>query len=83
MPTKNVYIAYQKTIVGLFWLHMQLWVHAYQIYTIEYVQRYIYDSIYPQKSSKGWDEGDHSCTIIAYTPKKGAKIHCGCIKNLA
>jgi hypothetical protein len=22
--TKNVYLAYQKTIVGLFWLHMQL-----------------------------------------------------------
>jgi hypothetical protein len=31
---KNVYLAYQKTIVGLFWLHMQLWVYAYQIYTI-------------------------------------------------
>jgi hypothetical protein len=43
----------------------------------------IYDSIYPQKSSKGWDEGDHSCTIVAYTPKKGAKIHCNCIKNPA
>jgi hypothetical protein len=27
----------------------------------------IYDDI-SQKSSKGWDEGDHSCTI-AYTPK--------------
>jgi hypothetical protein len=40
----------------------------------------IYDSI-SQKSSKGWDEGDHSCTIVAYTPKKGAKIHCSCIKN--
>jgi hypothetical protein len=41
---------------------------------IEYIQRYIYDSIYPQKSSKGWDEGDDSCTIVAYTPKKVAKI---------
>jgi hypothetical protein len=40
----------------------------------------IYDSI-SQKSSKGWDEGDHSCTIVAYTPKKGAKIHFNCIKN--
>ncbi len=42
----------------------------------------IYDSI-SQKSSKCWDEGDHSCTIVVYTPKKGAKIHCNCIKNLA
>jgi len=25
-----------------------------------------------QISSKGWDEGDHSCAIVAYTPKKGA-----------
>ncbi len=40
----------------------------------------IYDDI-SQKSSKGWDEGDHSCTIITYTPKKGAKIHCSCVKN--
>jgi hypothetical protein len=40
----------------------------------------IYDSI-SQKSSKSWDEGDHSCTIVAYTPKKGAKIHFSCIKN--
>jgi hypothetical protein len=31
----------------------------------------IYDDI-SQKSSKGWDEGEHSCTIVAYTPKKGA-----------
>jgi hypothetical protein len=42
----------------------------------------IYDSI-SHKSSKGWDEGDHSCTIVTYTPKKGAKIHCSYIKNLA
>jgi hypothetical protein len=42
----------------------------------------IYDDI-SEKSSKGWDEGDHGCTIVAYTPKKGAKIHCSCIKNLA
>ncbi len=40
----------------------------------------IYDDI-SQKSSKGWDESDHSCTIVTYTPKKGAKIHCSCIKN--
>jgi hypothetical protein len=25
-----------------------------------------------QNSSKGWDEGDYSCTIVAYTSKKGA-----------
>jgi hypothetical protein len=25
-----------------------------------------------QISSKGWDEGDHNCTVVAYTPKKGA-----------
>jgi hypothetical protein len=31
----------------------------------------IYDDM-SQKSSKGWDEGDHSYTIVAYTPKKGA-----------
>jgi hypothetical protein len=31
----------------------------------------MYDDI-SQKSSKGWGEGDHSCTIVAYTPKKGA-----------
>jgi hypothetical protein len=42
----------------------------------------IYDSI-SYKSSKGWDEGDHNCTIVAYTPKKGAKIHYSYIKNHA
>jgi hypothetical protein len=25
-----------------------------------------------QNSSKVWDEGDYSCSIVAYTPKKGA-----------
>jgi len=40
----------------------------------------IYDDI-SQKSSKGWDEANHSCTIVAYTPKKRAKIHCSCMRQ--
>jgi hypothetical protein len=32
----------------------------------------IYDDI-SQKSSKGWDEGDHSCTIVHTHPKRGQK----------